>query len=109
MEAKESEISWFDDDTLRGSTKSPEVIEEGNQVTIAIFLIMAVATITLLFALGVFIDCRHQKIDSEEAERKRAAKLRLPKIKRILSKRTDKDCIIEDMEQNEASTSNGIV
>ncbi|XP_044753403.1 uncharacterized protein LOC123312897 isoform X2 [Coccinella septempunctata] len=95
------------------TTRSPDVIGEGGQLTLALFLIVAVVAITLLFALGIFIDCRHQKIDDEEAQRKkdlRKMRLKIPKMNKKAPKRDDKDCIVENMEENEeASTSNSIV
>lgn len=36
-------------------------------------------------------------------------RLKLPKMGKKIPERDDKDCIVENMEENEASTSNGIV
>ncbi|XP_045474567.1 uncharacterized protein LOC123680626 [Harmonia axyridis] len=112
MDRTGSEISWNHDDDAGGTTRSPDVIGEGGQFTVAVFLVVAVVAITLLFALGIFIDCRHQKIDDEEQQRKqnqRRLRLKLPKLNKKVPKRDDKDCIVENMEENEASTSNAIV
>ncbi|KAK9873166.1 hypothetical protein WA026_021398 [Henosepilachna vigintioctopunctata] len=111
MEYKENKIPWLDDDALSGSTRTPEVLQESSQLTLAIFLVAAVVAITLLFAIGLFMDCRHQKIDDEEAQKRSLwkAKFRMLKKNRMAIRSNDRDCIVENMEENEPSTSNGII
>lgn len=95
---KES-IPWMDD-ILNQSTSLPDVTAEEphGQMTVVLFVISAVLTITLLFALALFIDFRQGKKEKE------LKKQRLRAVKVMISKHTpnreDKDCIIDNMEDN---------
>lgn len=73
MERKESSIPWFEEDIFSSkSTAIPEqleILEEENPnhiATVIIFVVSALVTITLLFIMAIFIDCRQQKLDIEQ-------------------------------------------
>ncbi|CAH0554902.1 unnamed protein product [Brassicogethes aeneus] len=97
-------IPWMDDFSNQ-STSFPEVLKEETSElgTVIIFVISAVLTITLLFVIAIFIDCRQQKLTNHQLEVKKKRKfLRIPRLKRIVE---DEDTLTDAMEQPSTSAS----
>lgn len=78
----ESAIPWMDDDLSKASTSIPEVLVEENTIgTLIIIIVSAILSITLLFMMAVFIDCRHQKLAKIKQKRPRKVlKITIPKF-----------------------------
>ncbi|XP_033330176.2 uncharacterized protein LOC117222538 [Megalopta genalis] len=75
--------------------------EEDAIVTLVVVVIGIIVAIIVLFSMGIFIDCKHQK---KEALKKRKLKLRMPPISR--TRKTGKDdgkSLASDMCPNGAS------
>ncbi|KZC10487.1 hypothetical protein WN55_01916, partial [Dufourea novaeangliae] len=89
------EVSW-------STTESPFTPEEEDAiVTLVVVVIGIIVAIVVLFSMGIFIDCKHQKKD---ALKKKKLKLRMPPISR--AKKIGKDdvkCFASDMCPNGAS------
>ncbi|XP_018562282.1 uncharacterized protein LOC108904282 [Anoplophora glabripennis] len=107
----ESEVSWMKDETSTQSTSLPEIIqEETNQITtVVIFVISAVLTITLLFGIAVFIDCRQEKLQKMQTKKRprKILKLKLPiKIGRVTR---EDEATLADKMHCEPSPSNSMV
>ncbi|KAJ3642197.1 hypothetical protein Zmor_025003 [Zophobas morio] len=103
----QGEISWLADDSSR-STLAPEITNESNEIaTIVIFVVSAILTITLLFVVAIFIDCRHQKLVKLHQQRKpkKVLKVKIPG----LGARDDEATIVDKMQEPEPSSSHVIV
>ncbi|XP_076240122.1 uncharacterized protein LOC143182784 isoform X2 [Calliopsis andreniformis] len=61
--------------------------EEDAIVTLVVIVIGIIVAIAILFSMGIFIDCKHQKKDT--LGKKKRLKLKMPPISRI--KRSQKD------------------
>lgn len=104
----ESAIPWMDDDLTKASTSLPEIIEEENAVgTIVIVVISVILSITLLFVMAVFIDCRHQKlakIKQGQRSPKKILKIPIPRLNRPLNGLSeDQDTFADKMHTEELS------
>ncbi|RZC40809.1 uncharacterized protein BDFB_000780, partial [Asbolus verrucosus] len=94
------------------STEVPEIIEESNEIgTIVIFVISAILTITLLFVVAIFIDCRQQKLTKLHQQRKpkKVLRIKIPKLGRGRAVREDEDTFADKMQEPEPSSSHVIV
>ncbi|XP_078052027.1 uncharacterized protein LOC144478167 [Augochlora pura] len=91
----EGEMSW-------STTETPFTAEEEDAiVTLVVVVIGIIVAIIVLFSMGIFIDCKHQK---KEALKKRKLKLRMPPMSR--TRKTEKDdakSLASDMCPNGAS------
>ncbi|XP_076645852.1 uncharacterized protein LOC143355161 [Halictus rubicundus] len=88
-------LSW----TTTETPFTPE--EEDAIVTLVVVVIGIIVAIVILFSMGIFIDCKHQK---EDAMKKRKLKLRMPPMSR--TRKTEKDdvkSLAADMCPNGAS------
>ncbi|XP_076632297.1 uncharacterized protein LOC143347194 [Colletes latitarsis] len=75
------EVSW-------STTEEPFTPEEEDAiVTLVVVVVGIIVAIVILFSMGIFIDCKHQKKDA--LLKKKKLKLRMPPISRI--KRSVKD------------------
>ncbi|XP_044260018.1 uncharacterized protein LOC123008293 [Tribolium madens] len=109
--AKENDIGWMEDNSSQ-STSIPEIIEESNEIgTVVIFVISAILTITLLFVVAIFIDCRQQKLINLQQQRKpkKVLKIKIPKLGMGRAIREDEDTFADKMQEPEPSSSHVIV
>ncbi|XP_076285528.1 uncharacterized protein LOC143211589 isoform X1 [Lasioglossum baleicum] len=87
---------------LWSTTETPFTPEEEDAiVTLVVVVIGIIVAIIILFSMGIFIDCKHQK---QDALKKRKLKLRMPPISR--SRKGEKDdakSLASDMCPNGAS------
>ncbi|XP_015181125.1 PREDICTED: uncharacterized protein LOC107068845 [Polistes dominula] len=77
--------------------------EEDAIVTLVVIIIGLIVTIVILFSMGIFIDCKHQK---KETPKKRRLKLKIPHMSRV--RRTQPDDVksfASDMCPNDISDS----
>ncbi|KAJ8959815.1 hypothetical protein NQ318_011547 [Aromia moschata] len=98
----------FSDEISTKATNLPELIEEeSNQITtVVIFVISAVLTITLLFAIAIFIDCRQESFILRNPEK--ILRMKMPvRIGKVI--REDETRIADNMEHYQPSSSNVIV
>ncbi|XP_017779027.1 PREDICTED: uncharacterized protein LOC108564477 [Nicrophorus vespilloides] len=82
-------LQWFDDklDEVTSTSLPTLGVEEGTEIGILVIIIAAaLVTITLLFLIAIFIDCRQQKTINVEAtsDSGRIFRMKLPKISRKL-------------------------
>ncbi|KAG7188569.1 hypothetical protein KM043_008200 [Ampulex compressa] len=74
------DVSW-------STTEVPFTAEEEDAiVTLVVVVIGVIVAIVVLFSMGIFIDCKHQKQDTTKKKRLR---LKMPPLARI--RRTKKD------------------
>ncbi|KAJ3626687.1 hypothetical protein MTP99_017166 [Tenebrio molitor] len=108
---KENDIMWMEENSSQ-STSVPEIIEESNEIgTVIIFVISAILTITLLFVVAIFIDCRQQKLIKLHQQRKpkKLLKLKIPTLGVGRDVREDEDTFADKMHEPEPSSSHVIV
>ncbi|KAJ8918602.1 hypothetical protein NQ315_013107 [Exocentrus adspersus] len=108
------QLPWMRDEVSTLATSLPEIIEEeSNQITtVVIFVISAILTITLLFVMAVFIDCRQEKLQRMEKKQKprRVFRLKLP-VALGRAVRDDEATFADKMQESEPtpSSSNHVV
>lgn len=91
-----TDIPW---PTTETPPLSPE--EEDAIVTLVVVVIGIVVAIVILFSMGIFIDCRHQK---QETTKKRRLRLKMPPISRVRrSQQEDAKSFAADMCPNGSS------
>lgn len=93
--SSKGEVSW-------STTETPFTSEEEDAiVTLVVVVIGIVVAIVILFSMGIFIDCKHQK---QDALKKKKLKLRMPPISRIRrSHKDDAKSLASEMCPNGAS------
>ncbi|KAK2575536.1 hypothetical protein KPH14_011256 [Odynerus spinipes] len=93
--ASTKDISW-------STTETPLTPEEEDAiVTLVVVVIGIIVAIVVLFSMGIFIDCRHQK---QETTKKRRLRLKMPPIARVRrSQQEDAKSFASDMCPNGAS------
>ncbi|XP_031835990.1 uncharacterized protein LOC116428462 [Nomia melanderi] len=93
--SREGEVSW-------STTETPFTAEEEDAiVTLVVVVVGIIVAIVILFSMGIFIDCKHQKKD---ALKKRKLKLRMPPISRARKgEKEDVKSLAADMCPNGAS------
>ncbi|XP_053975551.1 uncharacterized protein LOC128874650 isoform X1 [Hylaeus volcanicus] len=75
------DVSW-------STTEEPLTLEEEDAiVTLVVVVVGIIVAIVVLFSMGIFIDCKHQKKDA--LIKKKKLKLRMPPISRIKRSKTD--------------------
>ncbi|KAJ8966132.1 hypothetical protein NQ314_003724 [Rhamnusium bicolor] len=101
----------FSDEFSTQATNLPKIIEEeSNQITtVVIFVISAILTITLLFVIAIFIDCRQEKLQKLQSKKTRKIlRLKLPvRIGRAI--REDQDTLTDAIQECEPTSSNVVV
>ncbi|KAB0794417.1 hypothetical protein PPYR_11256 [Photinus pyralis] len=97
----EGSLGWLKDDYTTETTAIPEIIiaEEAAAGSLAVIIVSAIISITLLFIIAIFIDCRHQKAKNGKL-RSRMFKITLPKF---ATPRVDQEPIADKMETEEAT------
>ncbi|XP_076180633.1 uncharacterized protein LOC143153397 [Ptiloglossa arizonensis] len=90
------EVSW-------STTEEPFTPEEEDAiVTLVVVVIGIVVAIVILFSMGIFIDCKHQKQDA--LQKKKKLKLRMPPLSRAKrSEKEDAKSLASDMCPNGSS------
>ncbi|KAF2884516.1 hypothetical protein ILUMI_21661 [Ignelater luminosus] len=97
---RESALSQMEDDFSKASTNLPEIIAEEDAAvgTLVIIVISAILSITLLFVMAVFIDCRHQKLDKIKQKRpKKILRISVPRFTKPKEPSEDKESFADKM------------
>ncbi|KAI4500852.1 hypothetical protein M0802_004063 [Mischocyttarus mexicanus] len=78
--------------------------EEDAIVTLVVVVIGVIVAIIILFSMGIFIDCRHQKKDTPK---KKKLRLKIPQVSRLrrTQQMDDIKSFASDMCQNDATDS----
>ena len=97
----QNSIPWIDDELTKPVTTLPEIIaEEAATGNLIIIIVSAIISITLLFVIAVFIDCRHQKTKKDRLG-SRLFKISIPKFR---SQGTEREGIADKMQVQEPTT-----
>ncbi|CAK9827160.1 hypothetical protein ANTRET_LOCUS4885 [Anthophora retusa] len=90
------EVSW-------STTEEPFTSEEEDAiVTLVVVVIGIIVAIVVLFSMGIFIDCKHQK---KNISKKKKLKLKMPPLSQVRKKNQKEDVksLASDMCPNGAS------